>query len=152
MLLGYLRQKGIAITQIYTNGLLLTEEILEGLKKTGISPQFVLSFDGVEGHDWLRGKRGAGKEAVSAIQLLKKQGFSVMIETAVYEKNIGSLRETYELLKKLNIDYWKTSLIFPAGKWKEQTWRKIGTEELYRIYLKLIESYIADHAPFSMQT
>lgn len=151
MLLGYLQKKGIKVTQIYTNGLLLTGEILAGLKKTGIHPQFVLSFDGVDGHDWLRGKDGAQKEAVSAIRLLKEYGFAVMVETAIYEKNIGNLPETYERLKELSVDYWKTSLIFPAGKWKEQMLRRIETKELYSAYLKLIEGYIADGAPFSLQ-
>lgn len=151
ILLGYLQQRGIAITQIYTNGLLLTEEILAGLKKIGVNPQFVLSFDGVGGHDWLRGKNGAQQEAVSAIRLLKEHGFPVMVETALYEKNIGNLLETYALLKELSVDYWKTSLIFPAGKWKEQIQRRIETEELYNTYLELIKSYIADGAPFSLQ-
>lgn len=150
-LLDYLHEKGIAVKQIYTNGMLLTEERLEQFGRRGLSPEFVLSFDGVGGHDWLRGKEGAEEGVVKAIRLLKQYGFRVMIETAVYEKNIDALVETYELMKSLKVEYWKTSLTFPAGKWKEQLSRTIEVPELYEVYLQIIERYIADGAPLAIQ-
>lgn len=150
-LLDYLHEKGIAVTQIYTNGMLLNEERLEQFVCRGLSTEFVLSFDGGGGHDWLRGKEGAEEGAVKAIRLLKQYGFRVVIETVVYEKNIGTLLETYELMKELKVECWKTSLTFPAGKWKEQLSRTIEVSELYEVYLRIIEKYMADGAPFAMQ-
>lgn len=150
-LLEYLCDKGIAVTEVYTNGLLLTDEVLGRIKKIVQPPRFVLSFDGVNGHDWLRGREGAEEATVNAIRLLKQHGFEVMIETAVYEKNIETLLETYTLLKELDIDFWKTSLIFQAGKWKEQLCRTIEVPELYQAYLHLIAKYMEDDAPFFLQ-
>ena len=51
IILEYIRKKGIVITQIYTNGILVTEEVLNRLEELDCSPQFILSFDGISGHD-----------------------------------------------------------------------------------------------------
>lgn len=151
ILLEYICQKGIAITQLYTNGILVTDDILKRMRKWDCFPEFVLSFDGINGHDWLRGSKGAMEKTIAVIRLLKKRGYSVAVETALYEKNIEELGECYELLKNLHVDYWKTSLIFGAGMWKEQLPRQITIEGLYTQYLKLIKRYVADEAPFSIQ-
>lgn len=144
-------QKGIAVTHIYTNGMLLTEQMAERIRAMGLCPNFVISFDGTHGHDWLRGKEGAGKKVVSVIRMLKERGFPVMIETAVYDGNIDCLTETYELLKSLNVDYWKTSLIYEAGEWRKEGCRPVETEELYDAYLKIIGAYVNDAAPYYIQ-
>ncbi|MCI8307580.1 MAG: radical SAM protein [Lachnospiraceae bacterium] len=144
-------KKGIAVSHIYTNGMLLTEQILRRIQIMGLNPNFVISFDGVDGHDWLRAEKGAGEKAVGVIRMLKNCGFPVMIETAVYDGNIDCLTETYELLKSLEVDYWKTSLIYEAGEWRKEGRRTVTTGELYDAYLKIIFAYISDAAPCSIQ-
>lgn len=144
-------KKAIAVTHIYTNGMLLTEKMAERIRGMGLRPNFVISFDGVDGHDWLRAKNGAGEMAASVIRMLKKQGFPVMIETAVYDGNIHCLTDTYELLKSLGVDYWKTSLIYEAGEWRKEGRRQIAAEELYDAYLKVIRTYVKDGAPCFIQ-
>jgi radical SAM protein with 4Fe4S-binding SPASM domain len=144
-------QKGIAVTHIYTNGMLLTEQMVERIQEMGIHPNFVISYDGVDGHDWLRARKGSGEKVVSVIRMLKKHGFLVMIETAVYDGNIDCLTKTYELLKSLGVDYWKTSLIYEAGEWRKQGRRTIATEELYDVYLRIIRVYVKDAAPCFIQ-
>ncbi len=144
-------QKSIAVSQIYTNGMLLTEQTAQRFQRMGLRPGFVISFDGVDGHDWLRAKKGAGEKVTSVIKMLKEHGFPVMIETAVYDGNIDCLPQTYELLKSLGVDYWKTSLIYEAGEWRKEGRRTVETEELYDAYLKVIHTYVKDGAPFSIQ-
>lgn len=150
-LLEAFAKKGIAVSHIYTNGVSLTERMAERILEIGLRPNFVLSFDGVEGHDWLRGREGAGKKAVSAIRMLKKHGLPVMIETAVYDGNIACLVETYDLLKSLGVDYWKTSLIYEAGEWRKQGRRQVAAGELYEVYLEIIRAYVLDAAPCFIQ-
>lgn len=144
-------KKDIAVTHIYTNGMLLTEQMAERLLAMGLRPNFVISFDGAHGHDWLRAKEGAGKKVAGVIRMLKEHGFQVMIETAVYDGNIDCLTETYELLKSLNVDYWKTSLIYEAGEWRKEGRRPVETEELYDAYLRIIGAYVKDAAPCFIQ-
>lgn len=150
-ILNAFSQKGIAVTHIYTNGMLLTEQMAERIRAMGLRPNFVISFDGTHGHDWLRAKKGAGKKVVSVIRMLKEHGFPVMIETAVYDGNIDCLTETYKLLKSLNVDYWKTSLIYEAGEWRKEGHRPVELEELYDAYLKIIDAYVKDAAPYYIQ-
>ena len=144
-------KKSIAVSHIYTNGMLLTEQMAKRIQIMGLRPNFVISFDGVDGHDWLRAWKDAGEKVVSAIKMLKKCGFPVMIETAVYDGNVNCLTETYELLKSLGIDYWKTSLIYEAGEWRKEGRKTVTTGELYDAYLKIIRAYISDEAPCSIQ-
>lgn len=53
---------GIAIGQIYTNGWLITDKILDEFEKRELKPEFSISFDGIGWHDWMRGKKGAEKK------------------------------------------------------------------------------------------
>ena len=144
-------QEGMGVTQIYTNGLLLNEKSLEWFLERGKKPQFVLSFDCVECHDWMRGVENVEGPTIEAIRLLRKNGFFVMIETAICRKNLSRLIDTYEILKELGITYWKTSLVFEAGKWNETGEKRIVEEVLYEEYLRLIARYVQDGAPFFMQ-
>ncbi len=150
-LLETFSKKGIAVSHIYTNGTLLTEKIADRFRSMGLCPNFVISFDGVDGHDWLRAKKGAGEQAASVIRMLKEYGFPIMIETAVYDGNIDCLMDTYELLKRLGVDYWKTLLIYEAGEWRKEGRRQVGTRELYDVYLSMIRAYVKDGAPCFIQ-
>lgn len=144
-------KKGIAVSHIYTNGILLTGEMADRFRVMGLRPNFVISFDGVDGHDWLRAKKGAGEQAASVIRMLKENGFPVMIETAVYDGNVDCLTDTYRLLKSLGVDYWKTSLIYEAGEWRKEGRRPVRTRELYDAYLSVIRTYVKDGAPCFIQ-
>ena len=144
-------QEGIGVTQIYTNGLLLNEKILDWFLERGKKPQFVLSYDCVGCHDWMRGVKNVEEPTLEAIRFLGKKGFPVMIETALCGKNISRLLDTYEILKDLGVEYWKTSLVFEAGKWNETGEKRIEDEVLYEEYLRLIARYAQDGAPFFMQ-
>ena len=62
----------IDIGTVFTNASLLTEDVLQMLKKYHQYPAFQLSFDGLGHHDWLRGVEGAELEADKAFRLLQK--------------------------------------------------------------------------------
>ncbi|MDD3279712.1 MAG: radical SAM protein [Lachnospiraceae bacterium] len=150
-ILDYINQMGMEVSQIYTNGTLLNKEKLRWFIQRKHTPQFVLSFDGIGSHDWIRGQKGAQEQAILAIRLLKAEGFSVMIETALCRRNIDSLLDTYRLLRELGVDCWKTSMIFSAGEWKEQREKELKQEDLYDAYLKLIREYTCEDAPMDLQ-
>ena len=145
-------ESGIAISQIYTNGILITDDILKECKKRSFKPEFVLSFDGAGQHDWMRGIVGTEEKTIEIIRKLKENEYRVMIESAICRKNIDGLKTTYEILRDLKIDFWKTSLVFEAGKWKENNQgTPLKTEELYEEYLKIVQVYKADQAPMGIQ-
>lgn len=144
-------EKRIIIHQLYTNGLLVTDELLEELKARKIDCKLFLSYDCVDSHDWMRGISGAEEMVIEAIERAHRHGFSVGIETALHKNNLHKLTETYELLKSLGISSWKVSPTVSVGNWEqEQGQYDIPREDLYGAYLQLIKRYQADEAPFTI--
>jgi radical SAM protein with 4Fe4S-binding SPASM domain len=150
-LVDALQEKRIAISEIYTNGVLVTDEFLEQLKSKKIACGINLSFDCCGRHDWMRGVRGAEQAAVDAIKLARRHGFSVGIETALHKDNLNVLMQTYEFLKSLDITSWKISPTISTGNWEQEQGKfDIPINELFDAYMELIRKYHTDGAPFAM--
>ncbi|SFG13365.1 radical SAM additional 4Fe4S-binding SPASM domain-containing protein [Desulfotomaculum arcticum] len=150
-LVDALREKRIAIHQLYTNGVLVTDELLQQLQTRGIKCGIYLSFDCCGCHDWLRGVTGAEQAAIAAIKRARRHGFEVGIETALHKDNLNKLAQTYELLKALGISSWKISPTMSVGNWAhEQGQYDIPIKDLYDAYLQLIKKHHGDGAPFAL--
>jgi radical SAM protein with 4Fe4S-binding SPASM domain len=150
-LVDAITEQGIRISQIYTNGMLVDAALLDDLTKRGIRPTFVLSFDGVGWHDWLRGTEGAEKMATDAIRLLRGRDFPVFVESTFHRDSIGSLYETMTLLAELGVDHWKAATVTDSGNWLgEDGSFDLSPEELYTAWLELIPRYLEEGAPLCM--
>lgn len=151
-LVDALSERRISISYIYTNGVLLSESFLNKLEARENHPHcFHISFDGVGCHDWLRGVKGVEKKAIDAIKLLKERNYYVAVTTAMHMGNLDFLFKTYELMKALNVDYWKTASISDTGNWRNQKDRSIDIGAVNDEYLKLIEIYCRDNAPMHLR-
>ncbi len=147
-----LQSANIHISQIFTNGLLVTDEFLKKAKKQNLQWEFVLSHDGKGMHDWLRGIPGTEERTIDAIRRIKGYGYSVCIETALHSKNLSALLPTYQLMKDLKVDFWKCSFITDSGEWKNKNdVEELSQEEIYGIYDKLILINKKAGYPLSMQ-
>lgn len=144
---------GVRITTIYSNGKLVTDELLEKLEERGIYPEFNMSYDGVDGwHDWLRGIDGAGKIAEDAFLRCKKHGFPTGAEMCIHSGNKHLLRETIKKLGELGCRSLKTNPIADVGAWKEGDYGEtISMDELFKLYLDYIPYYYEDGMPLSLQ-
>jgi radical SAM protein with 4Fe4S-binding SPASM domain len=141
----------IFIDQIYTNGLLVTDELLDEFDKRNLKPEFSLSFDGIGWHDWLRGYDGAEDDAIRALKLLKSRGFRTSIESAFHRDSIDSLIPTMHLLASLGVSSWKTNPVSGSGNWlNESRTLDLTTKELFDEYLKFIEAYYKAGAPITV--
>lgn len=146
-----LKEKGIAIRQIYTNGMLVSKELLDGLKELGLCPEFSLSFDGVGWHDWMRGIDGAEQMAVDAMRLLAGNGFPVSVESAFHRNSISSIADTMRLLSEIGVCGWKTNPVSRSGNWLgENESLDLTLEELYDAYLELIDTYLREGSPLNI--
>lgn len=151
-IINKMKAANIYLRQIFTNGLLVTDEFLKRAEHEDLHCDFVLSFDGLGMHDWLRGIKGTEENTIEAIKRIKQHGYSVCIETAVHTKNLSSLQPTYEFLKKLQIDFWKCSYITESGEWKHETEAApLPQKQLYKIYDQIISTNKTDGFPLSMQ-
>ena len=147
-----LLEKGIRITTIYSNGKLVTDELLDSLSERGIRPEFNMSFDGVGYHDWLRGVPDAEKYVEEAFLRCRDRGFPAGAEMCIFEDNKHTLRESVNRLAGWGCRSLKTNPISDVGAWKEGGYgAAIDIEELYRLYLEYIAHYYEDGMPLSLQ-
>lgn len=144
---------GIHICTIYSNGKLVTDQLLDALAERGIHPEFNMSYDGVDGwHDWLRGIPNAGKIAEEAFLRCKEKGFPTGAEMCIHNGNKHLLRETINRLAELGCGSLKTNPISNVGAWKEGGYgESIPMQELYQIYFDYIPAYYEDGMPLSLQ-
>lgn len=111
----------MTVGQVYTNGWLLTNDILSEFEKRNLKPTFSISFDGVGWHDWMRGIKGAEEAALSALKLCKKRGFPMNVEMCVHKGNQDTLEKTVELLSRIGVPALKTSNIAKTNLWKSNS-------------------------------
>ena len=144
---------GIRITTIYSNGRLVTDQLLDELERRGIHPEFNMSYDGVDGwHDWLRGIPGAGRIAEEAFLRCRDRGFPTGAEMCIHKGNRHLLRATVLRLAEMGCRSLKTNPISDVGAWKEGGYgESISVEELYQTYYDYLPQYYADGMPLSLQ-
>lgn len=146
-----LLENRIKILQVFTNGMAVTPKFMDEFDKRKINPNFfMISYDGVNCHDWLRGVKGAEKKAIEAIKLIKSRGYAVYVSMSLHMGNIDSLIQTYELMKSLKVDHWKAVSIVDTGNWRNQECRSINYNRIYEEYLELLKIYAADNMPIDL--
>lgn len=139
-------QNNIVISQIYTNGSLLSKKILEGLKERGIRPEMVFSYDGYGCHDWLRGVSGAEKLVEQAITMVVNEGFPVSIEGCLHKGNIRDVIATIKHLTDLKVYKMKFSAIENSDLWRRNCEDCYLTdEEYYEEMLNIIPQYLQEN-------
>ncbi|MGB5101340.1 MAG: radical SAM protein [Methanothrix sp.] len=147
-----LSRRHIEISQIYTNGRLVTPELLDMLDWYGCKPEFNMSYDGDEGwHDWLRGIPNAGKYVLDAFDLCHARGFSTSSEMCLHRGNLGLLRQSLNTLAAHHCAGCKTNPVTDT-----ELWRRYGEdytitmEELFEAYLAYIPDFYADGMPLTL--
>ena len=102
-----------------TNGLLLSEEMLDELIDAGLQT-IAISLDGFDDyHNWMRGNHHSFEKAVSAIKALTRKNIVWDVISCVNQRNIGRLNEFKEFLKSIGVKKWRIFTVFPEGRAKE---------------------------------
>jgi radical SAM protein with 4Fe4S-binding SPASM domain len=149
--LDRLLSHGINITTIYSNGKLVTPELLDEFDKRGIKPEFNMSFDGVGYHDWLRGVPGAEVAVNEAFALCQKRGFPTGAELTLHQRNKHTLRESINHLASLGVAHLKTNPAGLSGNWvKNHGDDHLDIDECFEIYLDYIPHWFEDGKPMGI--
>jgi radical SAM protein with 4Fe4S-binding SPASM domain len=101
-----------------TNGMLVTEKVVEQCLRTGMRTVAV-SLDGLgESHNWLRNHGQAYARALRALRLLLAARQFEMVEaiTCVHAGNVDELPRMYDFLRQLGVQGWRIFSIFPKGR------------------------------------
>ncbi len=145
-------ERKMHLSQIYSNGALVNEQLLKGLKERGLCPEFNMSYDGDYGwHDWLRGIKGAGDAVLRAFDLCHEYGFPTGSEMCLHKGNRHLLRQSILTLAEHHCRSLKTNPIVPTELWnrygKDKT---IRMDEVYETYVDYIPHYFEDGMPLSL--
>lgn len=106
---------------IVTNGLLITEELLDRLEEQGHHPRWFVSFDGVGFHDWLRCKEGAEQRTLESIRLLCDRGYHVVVHQCVWKSSLGSVQKTVQVLRDLGVSGFRVLPVEPSIRWRQNS-------------------------------
>ena len=151
-ILDALIEHGIVITQIYSNGALVNENVLKELDKRKIHPSFIMSFDGVDGwHDWLRGVTGAQKLIDRAFELCRDMGFAASASMTIHQGNKHTLRATINHLASLGVQSFKTGYAANLGEWKTHNNQSVGLKDIFQAYLDYLPYYYEDGMPMNIE-
>jgi radical SAM protein with 4Fe4S-binding SPASM domain len=116
---------------IASNGILMTEEVVEKLSKAGIR-RVEIGLDGAraETHDFLRNCSGSFEATIQGIINCAQVGFDELATTmTLHSKNVNELEETMTLAEKLGATRFYLNRLIPAGRGKDALYLDVTPEE-----------------------
>ncbi len=110
----YSRSKGI-FSSLVTNGTMLTPEVVQQLKASGL-PAVYVSFDGgtKEGNDAIRGE-GTFEKAVQGMRNVKASGMMVSTLITATKTSYKEIEEMYKVAESIPLDGFNVLNFVPAG-------------------------------------
>jgi len=142
---------GITIKQIYSNGKLVTPQLLDAFTARRCKPDFHMSFDGLGWHDWLRGVDGAERAVLDAFKLCRDRGFSTGASMTIHRRNTQTLRDSVNLLGSLGVNSLKTNPVADAGSWLlNGGHNSLTTSEIHQVYLNYVPAFFNDGSPLTV--
>ena len=146
-ILDCLLDGGIEITTVYSNGLLVNDQVLDRMEERGIYPEFNMSFDGIGYHDWLRGMKGAEKAVRHAFGLCRKRGFPTGAEMCIWKDSYHTLRDSINYLASVGCRGIKLNPVGNTGAWLEGGYQEkhgLSEDETYHVYYDYLDDFYRD--------
>ncbi len=138
-------RRDMVLSELNTNGVLLTPEMLQEMRRLGQDPMIKVSFDGVGHHDWLRGAQGCEEEALAAMRMAKDAGFRVMAQTNVHRGNLAAMHDTARLLDGMGVDRIRFIRTTESARWRENSQdATLGIVEYYDAMAELARQILED--------
>ena len=137
-------ERDMFIFELNTNGLLITQKMLDVFKELHCYPLIKISFDGVGYHNWIRQHPQAEDLTVKAIKKCIAYGFRVKAQVQVNRKNVDVMMDTAKLLNELGVDEMRIIRTTEAPRWeKNSPQSSLTIEEYYERMLEFAKQYIA---------
>ena len=136
-------ERDMHVFELNTNGLLITQKMLDTLKEIGCYPLIKISFDGVGYHNWIRQHPQAEDLTIKAIKKCIANGFRVKAQVQVNRKNVHVMMETAKVLNELGVSEMRIIRTTEAPRWeKNSPQSSLPIEEYYEKMLELAKEYI----------
>ncbi|WP_251208938.1 radical SAM/SPASM domain-containing protein [Acetatifactor aquisgranensis] len=151
LLVDRIQSHKMTVRQIYTNGWLLNDSILDEFEKRNLKPEISISFDGVGWHDWMRGVKGAEEAALRALKLCKRRGFPMNVELCVHKGNQETLRETMRILSDIGVPALKVANVSPTDLWScNSEGNDLDTRAYTEAMIRYIPHFFEDGMPMDV--
>lgn len=133
-------ERNMYVFELNTNGLLISQELLDTFKEIGCHPLIKISFDGIGYHNWIRQHPKAEELTLKAIELCIKNGFDVKAQVQVNRKNVDAMMDTAKLLDKMGVKEMRIIRTTEAPRWeKNAPQSSLTIEEYYEKMLRFAE-------------
>ena len=143
--------RNLVLAKLTTNGFFLRQETLDLLRELRADPQIKISFDGVGHHDWMRGHKGAERDALRAFRLCAQNGFRTLAQTQVHRGNLDCIRDTLNVLEDLGVTSARLIRTTPVPRWvKNAPDGSLPMEEYFEKMLDLAEWYLRGNHTMSL--
>lgn len=119
---------------ITTNGILLTENVIQEMIRTNCRTISV-SLDGLKDtHNMLRGCNCFNIVLNNIRNLVDSKGFSnIQVTTVVHKENIHELNNLLSLIEELNVDSWRLTSIEPIGRAKKMEQLFLSADDYHKL-------------------
>lgn len=133
-----------------TNGYFINTEIARKLKEKGVAGVSIsLDSSRPEVHDRIRRKEGSWNRAVKAIDICRKEGLSVQVNTVITTNNYHEFPELVQFVRSLGVRVFSPFFLVCTGKGEELT---DITPEQYEDLLSLIVRLQEDRTGMMIRT
>jgi len=127
-------------TTFVSNGIAVNDSVAHQLAALGVKA-LGLSIDGLESrHDRLRGRDGAFRCVLEAIQTARGAGLSTCAVTVALPDNFDELHTIAELLESNGVEYWQLQLPVPLGRYQQEAWLNGKTAKRLVDFISAIRS------------
>ncbi|MBR6940804.1 MAG: radical SAM protein [Clostridia bacterium] len=115
-----------------TNGSLITDKVIEDMKKSGMKT-ITISLDGLrETHESLRHLPGSFDKIINALKRIREENFvdHLQVTFVANKRNVYEFEELYAILDKIGLDSIRVSNIDPIGRALDNQNLLLNREEL----------------------
>lgn len=148
-LIRYGCSRGIRMAMTPSVTPLMTDEAIARLAAAGLS-RIAFSLDGScpDVHDSFRGVAGSFVRTVEVIDVARRAGLTVQINTTVSRHNLHDLPAIAELLRERDIALWSVFFLVPVGRGQAE--QRIAPEQYEEVF-ELLWS-LRQQVPFEIKT
>jgi putative heme d1 biosynthesis radical SAM protein NirJ2 len=136
---SYARELNLRVV-LGTNGTLITREVAERLKETGVA-RIGVSLDSKDPklHDGFRGINGSFRKVLEGIDALKQVGLEFQIHTTVTKYNYKEIHSLIDFVIDLGAKAYHIFFLIPTGRGGKETHNIISPEEYYELISKILD-------------
>ncbi|MDO5435283.1 MAG: radical SAM protein [Clostridia bacterium] len=140
-ILDLISEHHMSLAEIFTNGILLNDTLLDRIIDHGYSPECHISFDGLGYHDSLRGVPGSEKKTLAAIKKCIDKQLIVSVNVNINEDNKNVILETLELLDEMGVSDAMLIRTSESPRWVANQGKSMVIEDYYDFLIDLLKEY-----------